>query len=65
MLIEIERLILRELKDEDIRDLIEGLNHLNVSRWLSISIYWIWVKSFIKSTKINDNSKISLAIILK
>lgn len=65
MLIEIERLILRELKDEDIRDLIEGLNHLNVSRWLSISIYWIWVKSFIKSTKINDNSKILLAIILK
>ena len=65
MLIEIERLILRELKDEDIRDLIEGLNHLNVSRWMSISIYWIWVKSFIKSTKINDNSKISLAIILK
>lgn len=39
MLIESERLILRKLKDEDIRDLIEGLNHLNVSRWLSISIY--------------------------
>lgn len=34
MLIESERLILREWKDEDIKDLIEGLNNLNVSRWM-------------------------------
>ncbi len=37
--LETERLILREWKDEDINDLIEGLNNLNISKWLAFVPY--------------------------
>lgn len=33
--IETERLILRQWKMEDINDMIEGLNNINVTRWLA------------------------------
>ncbi|MCW7481191.1 GNAT family N-acetyltransferase [Leptospira kanakyensis] len=33
--LETDRLVLREWKQEDIHDLIEGLNHLEVSKWLA------------------------------
>lgn len=33
--LETERLILREWKNEDIGDLIEGLNNMDVSKWLA------------------------------
>ena len=35
MLIDSKRIILRNWKDEDIDDLIEGLNNINVSKWLA------------------------------
>lgn len=37
--LETERLILREWQDSDIDDLVEGLNNLNVSKWLAFVPY--------------------------
>ena len=34
-----KRLILRSWKDEDVEDLVEGLNNINVSKWLSSVVY--------------------------
>ena len=34
-----KRIILRNWKDEDIGDLIEGLNNINVSKWLAAAPY--------------------------
>ena len=70
MIIEGKRIILRSWKDEDINDLIEGLNNINVSRWLANIPYPYTIKDakeFIEYSKsLNDNSKdIMLAIVLK
>lgn len=70
MIIESERLILREWKDDDIEDLVEGLNNINVSQWLSAVPYPYTKKDaekFIAHTKErSSNSKdIALAIVLK
>ena len=35
MIIESKRLILRSWKDEDINDLVEGLNNINVSKLMA------------------------------
>lgn len=35
MQIESERLILRSYEDKDEADLVEGLNNLNVSKWMA------------------------------
>ena len=35
MIIESKRLILRNWKDEDIDDLVEGLNNINVAKWMA------------------------------
>jgi RimJ/RimL family protein N-acetyltransferase len=39
MRLETERLVLREWKEEDTNDLVEGLNDLNVSKWLVFAPY--------------------------
>ncbi len=64
--IETERLILRKWKKEDVNDLVEGLNNLNVSRWLAAVPYPYTTKD--AETFINysiDNNLLNLAIVLK
>ena len=39
MKLETKRLILREWNKKDINDLIEGLNNLNVTKWLALAPY--------------------------
>lgn len=34
MIINSERIVLRSWKDEDVHDLVEGLNNINVSKWI-------------------------------
>lgn len=70
MEIESERLILRHWKEEDLEDLVEGLNNINVSKWLA-AVPYPYTKEdgieFIKYAKklyANSNS-IPLAIVLK
>ncbi len=36
VIIETERLILRQWNMNDIDDIVEGLNNINVTKWLSI-----------------------------
>ena len=69
MIIESKRLILRNWEDSDIQDLVEGLNNINVSKWMS-SVPFPYTekdaKNFIEYAKQQDeNHKISLAIVLK
>ena len=69
MKIESKRLILRDYKDTDAADLVEGLNNIEVAKWMS-GVPFPYTeedaKSFIETAKNNDkNSKISLAIVLK
>ena len=35
MIIESKRLVLRNWRDEDVDDLVEGLNNINVSKWMA------------------------------
>lgn len=70
MLVESKRIILRNWRDEDIDDLVQGLNNINVSKWLAAIPYPYTrqdAKNFISYAKdSNDNSKnIMLAIVLK
>lgn len=70
MIIESKRLILRNWKDEDIDDLIEGLNNINVSKWLSAVPYPYTKKDaedfILYAKQLNESSKdIMLAIVLK
>ncbi len=69
MLIESERLILRKWEDEDVNDLVEGLNNINVSKWMAGVPYPYTIndaKNFIERSKYqNEEVEISLAIILK
>ena len=39
LIIETDRLILRQYKPEDANDIVEGLNNLNVSKWLAGAPY--------------------------
>ena len=69
MIIESKRLILRNWRDEDVEDLVEGLNNINVSRWMAGVPFPHTkkdAKSFIEIAKNQDEKvKIYLAIILK
>jgi [ribosomal protein S5]-alanine N-acetyltransferase len=58
MKLKTKRLILREWKESDIEDLIEGLNDITVSKWLAFVPYPYtkkdakeWIKSCIKNNK--------------
>ena len=44
MIIEGKRIFLRNWKDEDINDLVNGLNNINVSKWLANIPYPYTVK---------------------
>ena len=70
MLIDGKRIILRTWKDEDMNDLIEGLNNLNVSKLLAAVPYPYTRKDandFISyAKKLDEDSKdLMLAIVLK
>ena len=59
MIIESKRLILRNWKDSDIQDLVEGLNNINVSKWM-VSVPFPYTekdaKNFIEYAKQQDDS---------
>lgn len=64
--LETERLILREWQDSDVDDLVEGLNNLNVSRWLAFVPYPYTEKHaqyYIDSIK--NSNDYNFAIVLK
>ena len=69
MKIESKRLILRNWEDGDIEDIVEGLNNIEVAKWMAGVPYPYTendAKQFIQHTKDQDeNVKISLAIVLK
>ena len=65
-----KRIVLRSWKDEDVEDMVEGLNNINVSRWLAAVPYPYTKKDardFISKAKQSEqNSKeLMLAIVLK
>lgn len=69
MKIESKRLILRNWKDEDVNDLVQGLNNIEVAKWMA-GVPFPYTekdaKNFIEQTKRQDKKiKISLAIVLK
>ena len=69
MKIESKRLILRNWEDGDVEDILEGLNNIEVAKWLA-SVPFPYTeddaKKFIERAKNNDeNLKIALAIVLK
>ena len=67
--IESKRLILRNWEDGDVKDIVDGLNNLEVSKWMASVPYPYTendAKNFIERAKNNDeNVKIALAIVLK
>lgn len=69
MVIEGKRVILRSWEDGDVADLVEGLNNINVSKWMANVPFPYTEKdaiSFINYTRtLNENNKIALAIVLK
>ena len=69
MKIESKRLILRNWEDGDVEDIVEGLNNIEVSKWMASVPYPYTendARNFIESSKNNDeNVKIALAIVLK
>ena len=69
MKIESKRLILRNYEDSDVSDLVEGLNNINVSKWMA-GVPFPYTendaKHFIELAKSEDkNVKNALAIVLK
>jgi len=70
MRFETKRLILRNFRDGDIKDVVEGINNLDVSRWLLVVPYpytkkdasW-WISESRK--KVNDKTGYSFAVELK
>lgn len=70
MIIDSKRIILRFWRNEDINDLLEGLNNINVSKWLA-SVPYPYTKhdaeNFISYAKQQDeiSKNIMLAIVLK
>lgn len=69
MKIESKRLILRNWEDGDVEDIVDGLNNIEVAKWMAGVPYPYTendAKQFIEHTKGQDeNVKISLAIVLK
>ena len=69
MKIESKRLILRNWEDGDVEDIVEGLNNIEVAKWLASVPYPYTendARNFIERAKNNDeNVKIALAIVLK
>lgn len=69
MKIESKRLILRNWEDGDVKDIVEGLNNIEVAKWMASVPYPYTendARNFIESSKNNDeNVKIALAIVLK
>ena len=69
MIINGKRIILRSWEYEDIYDLVDGLNNINVSKWLASVPYPYTendAKSFIEHAKKSDERDyIALAIVLK
>lgn len=69
MIIDSKRIFLRNWDDKDLDDLVEGLNNINVSKWMATVPYPYTqedAKEFIEHTKKLDNkNKIALAIVLK
>ena len=66
IIIETDRLILRQWRLDDVNDVVEGLNNLNVTKWLAQVPYPYTeedAKSFI--TKSIENNLYNFAIILK
>ena len=66
MRIESDRLILRNWEDCDIEDIVEGLNNINVSKWLAAVPFPYTIKDaeeFIDYA--NSSEDIMLAIVLK
>ena len=69
MKIESKRLILRDWQDKDVNDLVEGLNNIEVSKWM-VGVPFPYTendaKNFINRAKNqNEKEKICLAIVLK
>ena len=65
-IIETDRLILRQWKIQDVNDVVEGLNNLNVTKWLAQVPYPYTeedAKSFIN--KSIENNLYNFAIVLK
>ena len=69
MIIESDRIILRDWGYEDIPDVVEGLNNINVSKWLAKVPYPYTendARKFIDFSKNEDNrNRLSFAIVLK
>ena len=66
IIIETDRLILRQWKLDDVNDVVEGLNNLNVTKWLAQVPYPYTeedAKGFI--TKSIENNLYNFAIVLK
>lgn len=66
IIIETERLILRQYRIEDAQDVVEGLNNLNVSKWLAFVPYPYTLedaKDYIQ--KSIDTNAYNFAIVLK
>ena len=64
--IETKRLLLRQWNKNDISDIVEGLNNINVSKWLAGAPFPYTIedaKSFVQKTI--DNDLYNFAIILK
>ena len=69
MKIESKRLILRNWEDGDVEDIVEGLNNIEVAKWLASVPYPYTendARNFIERAKNNDeNVKMLFAIVLK
>ena len=69
MKIESKRLILRNWEDADVEDIVDGLNNIEVAKWMASVPYPYTendARNFIERAKNNDeNVKIALAIVLK
>lgn len=66
LVIETERLILRPFKLTDADDIVEGLNNLNVSKWLAFVPYPYTREDAIKYIEDSINNKLyNFAIVLK
>ena len=66
VIIETERLILRQYKLEDVNDIVEGLNNLNVTKWLQGAPYPYTEQDALHFiNKSLDNKLYNFAIVLK